>query len=363
MAATITAESIRRAPKVLLHDHLDGGLRPTTVIELADAAGHELPTTDPAELQAYFVRGAEARDIIRYLETFQHTVGVMQTEDALARVAQECVQDLAADGVVYAEVRFAPELHQQRGLALPAVVEAVLDGLRRSMASASVDGTPVEVNVILCAMRTETRASEIVRLLDQMRGAHPELVGFDLAGAETGYPPSLHAEALRYARERGINLTIHASEPPDIELIEDAVRHGAQRIGHGVRITSDITTQGGADVLGSVAQRVRDDRIALEMAPSCHVQIGAVTSFDAHPFVRLMRLGFAVTVNTDNRLMSNVSVTSETVALAETFDLGWDDLEQIAVNGAQAAFVPDERRRRLVDDVIRPAYARLRASG
>jgi adenosine deaminase len=362
MPSPVTLDAVRAAPKVLLHDHLDGGLRPTTVIELADRVGHQLPSTDPGELHAYFIRGAEAKDLAQYLDTFQHTLAVMQTEEHLARVARECTEDLAADGVVHAEVRFAPELHQEQGLALQDVVEAVLAGFREGEQTAKAAGSAITVNAILCAMRTEERALEIVQLLDRMRYRDPKVVAFDLAGAETGFPPSMHAEALAYARQHLVHITIHASEPPDLELIADAVAHGAERIGHGVRLQSDILfTPDGQALLGDLARWILDRQIPLEMAPTCHVQIGAVPSLAEHPFANLLRRGFAVTVNTDNRLMSNVSVSSETMAVATTFGLGWDELEQVAVNGAQAAFAPLEQRRRLIDDVIRPAYAELRA--
>lgn len=363
----ITTDTVRAAPKVLLHDHLDGGLRPTTVIELADEIGHTLPSTDPAELHAYFVRGAEARDILQYLDTFQHTAGVMQRAHHLHRVARECAVDLAADGVVYAEVRYAPELHQGTGLALDDIVEAVNAGLRAGEADARAAGTPITVNTILCAMRTEHRSMEIAQLVHRWRDRDPKVVAFDLAGAETGFPPSLHADALAFARREHLNITVHASEPPDLELIGDALAHGAHRIGHGVRIQADIAWPDGDDpdpaeaTLGPLARYVLDHRVPLEMAPSCHVQIGAVPSFAAHPFDRLRRLGFVVTVNTDNRLMSNVSVTSETLALATTFGWGWDELEEVAVHGARAAFAPWAARRDLVDTVIRPAYAAARA--
>jgi adenosine deaminase len=360
VATPISFDSIRRAPKVLLHDHLDGGLRPGTVLELADAIGHPLPSSDPVELHAHFVRGAEARDILQYLDMFQHTVAVMQTETNLARVARECVEDLAADGVVYAEVRFAPELHTANGLTLEQVVEAVSDGFRAGERDARARGTDITVNAILCAMRTERRSVEIVELLERMRRNDPRLVAFDLAGAETGFPPSMHAESLAYARRHHLHVTIHASEPPDLELIDDALAHGAERIGHGVRLQRDVTTRAdGSLVLGELARWILDRQIALEMAPTCHVQIGAVPDLPSHPFATFLRNGFRVTLNTDNRLMSNVSASSETLAVATTFGLDWHELAQVATNGAEAAFAPYEQRRRLVDDVITPAYAAL----
>ena len=358
MARPITLDTVRAAPKALLHDHLDGGLRPTTVIDIADEIGHALPTTDPAALHRWFVRGAETRDLLQYLETFQHTAGVMQTEAHLARVARECVLDLAGDGVVYAEVRYAPELHTDRGLALDAIVEAVSDGVRQGEKAA---GTPITVNTILCAMRTEQRSLEIAELAVRQRERDPTIVAFDLAGAETGFPPSLHADALALARRHQMNLTIHASEPPDLELIADALAHGAHRIGHGVRLQADVTWHDdGTETLGPVAQHVLDRQIPLEMAPTCHVQVGAVASIAAHPFDRFRRLGMVVTVNTDNRLMSNVTVSGETLVLATTFGWGWDELEQVATNGIRSSFAPWELRQRLVREVVAPAYEAAR---
>jgi adenosine deaminase len=362
MPAPITAETVRAAPKALLHDHLDGGVRPATVIELADAIRHPLPSTDETELHRYFVAGAEAKDLLQYLDTFQHTLAVLQTAENLERVAYEAALDLAADGVVYAEVRFAPELHQQQGLALEAVVDGVLAGFRRGERDAAARGRPLTVNAICCAMRTEHRSLEIARLVESMRWRDPKVVAFDLAGAETGFPPSLHAEALAWCRAHRVHVTIHASEPPDLELIDDALSQGAERIGHGVRLLTDcLATPEGGLMLGDLARWVLDRQIPLEMAPTCHVQIGAVPSLAEHPFGRFLRRGFKVTVNTDNRLMSGVSMTSETLAVAGAFDLGWDDLEQIAVNGVESAFAPWEARRRLVSDVLRPAYAALRS--
>ncbi len=362
MARPITLDTVSAVPKALLHDHLDGGLRPTTVIELADEIGHALPSTDPVELHAYFVRGAAARDILRYLDTFQHTAGVMQTAPHLERVAYEAVLDLAADGVVYAETRFAPELHQTQGLALEAVVEAVVAGLRRGEADAAAEGAPITVNAIACAMRTEHRSLEVAGLATRLARTEPKVVAFDLAGVETGFPPSLHAEALAVARAGHLNITIHASEPPDLELIADALTHGAQRIGHGVRLQADVTWHDdGTATLGPLARAVLDRRIPLEMAPTCHVQIGAVPSLAEHPFERFRQLGMVVTVNTDNRLMSDVSVSSETLALATTFGWGWDELEQVAAHGVRSAFAPYEARERLVREVLAPAYSAARS--
>ena len=362
MANPMTLDALRSAPKVLLHDHLDGGLRPTTVIELADAIGHALPSTDPDELHGYFIAGAEAKDLLRYLDTFQHTLAVMQSADTVGRVAYECALDLAADGVVYAEVRFAPELHQAGGLALETVVAAALDGFRRGEQAAAALGRPITVNAILCAMRTGRRSEEIARLAVRMRERDAKVVAFDLAGAETGFPPSMHAAALALARAAQMNLTIHASEPPDIELIADALAQGTHRIGHGVRLQADIAwaADGTPVRLGRVARHVLDRQIPLEMAPTCHVQVGAVADLAAHPIDRFLRMGIKVTVNTDNRLMSNVSVTSELHALSTTFGWGWNEIAEVVVNGIESSFAPFAERRRLRTEVIEPAYAALR---
>jgi adenosine deaminase len=362
---TVDPTALAAAPKALLHDHLDGGLRPATILELADACGWtpNLPATDPAELQAWFTRGAETGDILQYLATFEHTVAVLQTAEALERVAAEAVFDVAADGVVYFEVRFAPELHE--ALLPEAAVEAVCAGLRRGEAEAAAAGGAISAHVICCAMRTGTRSLEIAELVDRMRSVEPKVVGYDLAGAETGFPPSLHAEALSFARRRHLNVTLHASEPPDLELIDDAIVNGAHRIGHGVRLRRDVTLDpdapGGLQ-LGPLARHVLDRQIHLEMAPTCHVQVGAVPSIAEHPLGPFLRAGFSVGVNTDNRLMSAVSPASELGAVAEAFDLSGAEIERLVVSAIDAGFAPYEERRRIVDEVVRPAYATLAAA-
>jgi adenosine deaminase len=356
----ITAAEARRAPKVLLHDHLDGGLRPRTVLDLAEEIGWALPASDPATLQQWFTRGADTRDILQYLATFEHTVAVMQTADAIERVAAEAVVDLAADGVVYAEVRFAPELHQANGLSLDAVTEAVTAGYRRGEAEARAAGHQITVNAICCAMRTEQRSMEIARFVDARREIDDKVVAFDLAGAETGWPPSLHADALAFARQRHLNITIHASEAPDLELISDAIAHGAHRIGHGVRLQSDTSIGDDGELrLGPLARHVLDHQIHLEMAPTCNVQIGAVPAVAAHPIGPFLRAGFNVGVNTDNRLMSGVSPSSELLAVANAFELSWAEIGTLVTNAATSAFAPYEQRSRLVDEILRPAYGNL----
>jgi adenosine deaminase len=346
-------DAARAQPKSLLHDHLDGGLRVATVLELAETIGWTLPENDPDALQAWFTAGAAAKDLLRYLATFEHTLAVMQSEEHIERVAYEAAVDLAADGVVYAEVRFAPELHQQEGLPLDAVVRAVTDGLRRGERDAAAAGYPTWIGAILCAMRTERRSLEVARLVDRLRDDDDKVLAFDLAGAETGFPPSLHADALAFAREHHLNVTIHASEPPDLELIDDALVQGAHRIGHGVRLQADMTIEGGEIVaMGRLARYVLDRQIPLEVAPTCHVQIGAVPELAAHPVGPMLRAGFDVSINTDNRLMSDVMPSSELLAVDRTFELGDDEVRRLVTNGIMAGFAPIEIRRTIANALL-----------
>jgi adenosine deaminase len=347
-------EEIRRAPKVLLHDHLDGGLRPATVVELAAEHGHALPTTDVSALSQWFQQGAARRDLVLYLETFTHTVGVMQHRDALERVAAECAEDLAADGVVYAEVRFAPELHLQAGLTLDEVVAAVLAGFDKGTA-----GTPLTVRVICSAMRTAARSLEIAELAVRWRDAG--VTGFDIAGAEAGFPPTRHLDAFQYIANENFHSTIHAGEAFGLPSIWEALQWcGAERLGHGVRIVDDITMVDGQPQLGRLASFVRDRRVPLEMCPRSNVDTGAAASIATHPIGLLCDLRFRVTVNTDNRLMSDTSMTAEMAALSATFGYGWKDLEWLTVNAMKSAFAPFDERLHFINDVIKPGYARLR---
>jgi adenosine deaminase len=352
-------DEIRRAPKVLLHDHLDGGLRPQTVVELAGDAGYDdLPSTDAVELGRWFVANADAGDLPRYLSTFRHTVAVMQTRDALVRVAQECAEDLAADGVVYAEVRFAPELHVDAGLSLPETVEAVLEGFHRGEQSSS---GRIRVRALLTAMRHAARSLEIAELAVRYRDEG--VVGFDIAGAEAGYPPSRHLDAFQHMQRENGHFTIHAGEAFGLPSIWEALQWcNADRLGHGVRIVDDITLdEDGTPRLGRLAAYVRDRRIPLEMCPTSNVQTGAAPSIREHPIGLLRRLAFRVTVNTDNRLMSGVSMTSEMAALVDAFDYGWDDLRWLTVNAMKSSFVPFDERIATIEGLIKPGYATLAA--
>ncbi|GAA4620306.1 adenosine deaminase [Saccharopolyspora hordei] len=354
--------TIRQAPKVLLHDHLDGGLRPQTVIDLARAAGYsELPHDDAAELERWFEAAADSGSLERYLETFAHTVAVMQTEEALARVAAECVEDLAADGVVYAEVRYAPELFQERGLTLDQVVQAVQDGFREGERRVAAAGGRVRIGTLLCAMRQNARSLEIAELAVRYRDA--DVVGFDIAGPEAGFPPTRNLDAFEYLRQQNAHFTIHAGEAFGLPSIWEAIQHcGAERLGHGVRIVDDIKVdEDGKAHLGRLASYVRDRRIPLEMCPSSNLQTGAATSMAEHPIGLLTKLRFRVTVNTDNRLMSHCTMSSEFAALHETFGYGWEDFQWFTVNAMKSAFIGFDERLELINDVIKPGYAALLA--
>jgi adenosine deaminase len=356
---TPTPDLIRRAPKVLLHDHLDGGLRPSTVVDLAERSGYTgLPTTDPVELGAWFRDAADSGSLERYLETFAHTVGVMQTKDALVRVAAECAVDLAADGVVYAEVRFAPELHVEQGLTLIEVVEAVLEGFAAGSAQAAANGDTIRVGSLLTAMRHAARSQEIAELAVALRDAG--VVGFDIAGAEAGFPPTRHLDAFQYLQRANGHFTIHAGEAFGLPSIWEALQWcGADRLGHGVRIVDDIEQGPAGPQLGRLAAYVRDKRIPLEMCPSSNVQTGAAPSIAEHPIGLLRDLHFRVTVNTDNRLMSGTSLSREFALLVDAFSYGWDDLRWFTINAMKSAFLPFDERLSIIDHVIKPAYAAL----
>lgn len=346
---------VRSLPKVLLHDHLDGGLRPATVEELAGEYGYNaLPTHDVDELATWFNRGAKRNDLVLYLETFAHTVGVMQHRDAIERVSYECAVDLAADGVVYAEVRMAPELCTEQGLTLDEVVQAMLDGFERGS-----KGTGLTIYLICSAMRTAAHSREIAELAVRWRDRG--CVGFDIAGAEAGYPPTRHLDAFEYVRRENFHITIHAGEAFGLPSIWEAVQFcGAERLGHGVRIIDDITGAPGSEQLGRLATFVRDRRIPLELCPTSNVGTGVCATIADHPIGMLRRLRFRVTVNTDNRLMSATSMTKEMEQLRDAFGWGLDDFQWVTINAMKSAFAPFPERLRLIDEVIKPGYAAAR---
>jgi adenosine deaminase len=366
MPAELNELTIRTAPKVLLHDHLDGGLRPQTIIELSQAIGYDkLPATDTGQLARWFTESANSGSLVRYLETFEHTVAVMQTREGLHRVASECAQDLADDGVVYAEVRWAPEQHVSDGLSLAEVVEATLEGFAHGMQTASERGQQIRIGALVTAMRHAARSREIAELAVAYRDRG--VVGFDIAGAEAGFPPTRHLDAFEYLRRENAHFTIHAGEAFGLPSIWEAIQWcGTDRLGHGVRIIDDITASGDsledqlASVqLGRLAQYVRDKRIPLEMCPSSNVQTGAAPSIAEHPIGLLRRLHFRVTVNTDNRLMSGTSMTRELLLLSEAFDYAWSDLQWLTVNAMKSAFIPFDDRLSIINSHIKPGYAAL----
>jgi adenosine deaminase len=367
-------ERIRRAPKALLHDHLDGGVRPRTIVELADEIGYAaLPAPDAESLGAWFRDSADSGSLVRYLETFDHTLAVMQTAEGLRRVARESVLDLAADGVVYAESRYAPEQHLTGGLALEEVVEAVNAGFREGEEEAAAAGTPIRVGALLTAMRHAAKSTEIAELAVRYRDNG--VVGFDIAGAEAGFPPTRHLDAFEYLRRENAHFTIHAGEAFGLPSIWEAIQWcGADRLGHGVRIVDDLTihdrpfnddvakaaTAEPDDVhLGRLAAYVRDMRIPLEMCPSSNVQTGAAKSVALHPITLLKRLRFRVTVNTDNRLMSGTTMSREMELLVTEAAWTMEDLRWVTINAMKSAFIPFDERLALIDGVVKPGYDAL----
>jgi len=361
-ATPLTRDLIERAPKVLLHDHLDGGVRAETVLELAHEIRYTgLPTTDPDELRRWFIADAPGSDLVRYLEGFAHTTAVMQTKDQLERVASETAIDLAADGVVYAEIRFAPELHLIGGLTLHEVVNAVLDGFAHGVREAATKGQTIIVRTILSAMRQASLSETIAELAVEFR--ERGVCGFDIAGPEDGFPPTHHLRAFHLVQREDFHMTIHAGEAFGLPSIWEAVQFcNAERLGHGVRIVDDITEVDGGYRLGRLANFIRDRRIPLEVCPTSNVHTGAAASIAEHPIETLRRLRFRVTVNTDNRLMSGITLSSEFEACATAFGWTLEDMEWLTLNAAKSSFFPFDQRLQLINTVIKPGYAALRSA-
>lgn len=372
-------QTLLAAPKVVLHDHLDGGLRPSTILEIAAETGYQaLPELDAGALGGWFRDSADSGSLVRYLETFAHTVAVMQTEEALHRVASECVQDLAADGVVYAESRYAPRLHTAGGLPLPAVIEAVNAGLREGERRAAEAGRTIVVRSLVTAIRHEDSGEEIARLAVRYRD--DGVAGFDIAGAEDGFPPRNQLPAFSYLSRANAHFTIHAGEAFGLPSIWEALQVcGADRLGHGVRIVDDVSIDGtpylewvagGAtsvvDVdparvrLGRLSAYVRDRRVPLEMCPTSNLQTGAAASMALHPITLLKNLRFRVTLNTDNRLMSGTSMTREMALLADEASWTLADFEWVTINAMKSAFLPFDQRLAIITDHVKPGYAALR---
>jgi adenosine deaminase len=349
---------LKSLPKVLLHEHLDGVVRPATVIDLARSAKYQqLPSENPQELARWFHQGANQGSLPKYLEGFVYTIAVMQTEEALERVAYEQAEDLSQDGVVYFETRFAPIFHTQKGLSHQQVVSAVLKGLERGRKDFGISS-----GLIICAMRNMEVSLEMAELAVDFR--ERGVVGFDLAGEEGGYPPKKHVDAFHYIQRQNFNITIHAGEGFGKESIWQAIQYcGAHRIGHGTRLIDDIAVADGKAVkLGDLAQYVLDKRIPLEICLLSNVQTGAARSLEEHPFKILYQEKFRVTLNTDNRLMSDTSMSKEFQAAADTFALSLDDFEKITINAMKSAFLPYDQRCDFIYSVIKPGYAKVRNS-
>lgn len=348
----------RAIPKVSLHDHLDGGLRPETIVELAAEIGHELPKSDPAELNRWFLDSCDSGSLVRYLETFEHTTAVMQTTEGLIRVAKEFALDLALDGVIYGEVRWAPEQHLAKGLTLDEVVEAVEEGLAHARREVRTAGGYLQTGQLITAMRQNNRAQEIAELA--VRHRNRGVVGFDYAGPEEGFSPARHAPAFKWLNEQLMPVTLHAGEAAGKDSIRDAIVDGRTlRLGHGVRIIEDVFIDANDDSkygLGEVATWVLERGIALELSPSSNLQTGAIPGIDKptmkdHPFDDLYRLGFNVTVNTDNRLMSGTTLSRELELLSAAFGYDLEDIELFQLNAANASFIDMDIRSEIIEKI------------
>ena len=358
---TPKSDQIKRVPKALLHDHLDGGLRPETIIEIAQQIGYKkLQTDDPKKLADWFEESCNSHSLVRYLETFSHTIAVMQSKEAIIRVARECAIDLARDGVVYAEVRGAPELFTEQGLTLDQVVEATLEGYKQGMAEAASEGNKIRVESLLCGMRQNNRSQEAAAAVVKYRDKG--VVGFDIAGPEDGFPPTNQLETFEYLRKENAHFTIHAGEAYGLPSIWEAIQIcGAERLGHGVRIIDDIDFSGDKPKLGPLASYVRDRRIPLELCPTSNLQTGAAKTYSEHPIGMLAKLRFRVTLNTDNRLMSRTSMSNEMSECVKSFGWKFADLQRVTVNALKSSFIPFEERLEIIEKVVKPAYAVISA--
>ena len=357
---TPTEDQVRRAPKALLHDHVDGGLRPETIIDIAKEIGHTLPTYDPVELAEWFRNACDSGSLVLYLETFAHTVAVMQRPQDVVRVARECAIDLARDGVVYAEVRMAPELITEKGMSLSQAIEAILQGFDEGKKAAAAEGNTIQIYSLLCGMRQNARSQEVAELAVKYRDKG--VVGFDIAGPEDGFPPSDQLETFEYLRRENAHFTIHAGEAYGLPSIWEAIQIcGAERLGHGVRIADDIDFNYSPAHLGRLASYVRDRRIPLEMCPSSNIQTGVATSFSDHPIGKLAKLRFRVTVNTDNRLMSATSMSREMNELVKACDWTFQDLQRVTINALKSSFIPFEERLAIIEEIVKPRYAAIAA--
>ena len=323
---TIPLELIEKLPKTDLHVHLDGSLRLSTILELADRQKVELPARDVEGLRKAMHLGENCGTLVEYLKAFDVTLRVMQTEDSLRRIAYELAEDAAHENVRYMEVRYAPMLHTRRGLKLTTVVESVLAGLREAQ-----DKLGIESNIIICGIRNVSPESslEMAELAVAYKGRG--VVGFDLAGAEYDHPAKHHKQSFQLVRDNNINVTIHAGEAYGPESIAQAIHVcGAHRVGHGCRLREN----------GDLLHYVNDHRIPLECCPSSNVQTGAIPDIAGHPLKLYKNLGLRVTVNTDNRLVTDTTVSKELWLCHTHMGLGLKDIKQIIISGFKSAFLP-----------------------
>jgi adenosine deaminase len=367
----LSDDLIRRMPKVLLHEHLDGCLRPATVLELARETDYRgLPAGDAEQLGRWFFEGADRGSLPQYLEGFRHTIAVMQSASALERVAYELCADLAAENVVYFEVRFAPHFHTTgirsgndpdaengESLGLDAVMEAVLAGLRRGKHDFGI-----ESGLIVCALRNQGAALSLELAELAVSWFNHGCVGFDLAGEEAGHPAKHHIDAFQLVKRSNGNITIHAGESFGPESIWQALQYcGAHRIGHGTRLIEDIAIYEGKVIqVGPIARYVLDHRIPIECCLQSNVHTGAVPSIEQHPFRYFLDQEYRVTLNTDNRLMSHTTMSDEFRVANTVFGCGLDELERVTVNAMKSAFFPYAERCRIIKQRIRTGYAALR---
>lgn len=352
-----TEEIIRQVPKVLLHDHLDGGLRPQTIIDLAKEIKYKkLPTTDAGELGEWFHRGANKGNLVEYLQGFEHTIAVMQTKEALQRIAYEMMEDMKNDGVYYVETRFAPIFHTQKGLYYEDILTAIIEGLEKGKSDFGVG-----YGIILCGMRNMNRSLEIAELAVNFR--NQGVVGFDLAGEEGGFPPKKHVEAFQYIKRENFNITIHAGEAFGKESIWQAIQYcGAHRIGHATRLIEDMVFDKDMNVvgLGDLAQYILNTRLPLEICLLSNVHTGAVDKIENHPFIHFYKEKFRVFLNTDDRLMSNTTLTKEYLTATELFGLNLDDVEKLNINAMKSSFLPYKERLHYIYNIIKPGYQQMR---
>jgi len=351
-----TTDQIKRIPKAVLHDHLDGGLRPQTIIDLAAEIGYtNLPFTESGALGDWFFEACNSGSLVRYLETFEHTIAVMQTHNAVVRVAREAALDLARDGVVYAEVRGAPELFTRGEMGLEQVIEATTEGFQLGIQDAKAEGFSIRVEQILCALRQNDWSDEVARQVVKYRDHH--VVGFDIAGPEDGFPAKNYLSAFDYLRAENAHFTIHAGEAYGPASIWQAIQIcGAERLGHGVRIVEDVDFSGPEPKLGRLAAYVRDRRIPLELCPTSNLQTGAAKDYASHPIGELEKLRFRITINTDNRLMSGTSMSQEMEHIVQAFDWTFLDLQRVTVNALKSAFIPFNERLAIIEELVKPAY-------